>query len=78
MPEHLRPNFRVVDDSGKKVAEGRDFRALKQRYVDEALSKDIAQESMELEPDLIDFPVQEIVDTKTISIDARKILVFQD
>ena len=76
VPEHLRPNFRVVDDSGKKVAEGRDFRVLKQRYVDEALSKDIAQESMELEPNLIDFPVQEIVDTKTISIDARKILVF--
>ena len=76
VPEHFRPNFRLVDDSGKKIAQGRDFKALKERYIGEALAKDITQENMILEPDLIDFPVQEIVVKKTISIDARKILVF--
>ncbi|NEA32412.1 ATP-dependent RNA helicase HrpA [Streptomyces sp. SID13031] len=31
VPEHLRMTFRVVDDNGKTVAEGKDLAALKQR-----------------------------------------------
>lgn len=42
LPRHLTMNFRLVDNSGKVVEEGRDLRALQQRYADhieESLSK---------------------------------------
>ncbi len=36
LSDYLRINFRIVDDAGQTVAEGRDLSALKQRYAEQA------------------------------------------
>ncbi len=76
LQEHLIPYFRVLDETGKTVSEGRDLRELKKRhlgdYQDEALKGALGS----IESDLLDFPKSHIAYSQTIKKDSRELLGF--
>ena len=76
LPEHLTPYFRILDEDGKVISEGRDLQKLKERHLGEYQSDGFANTPIEIQSGLLEFPEDTIVYSQTIKIDSAQLLGF--